>query len=158
MRVIIIWSPQADMYCVDQIHFLKKYPTTSQCISRLKELWGWNMTVFVKCILRTTKDQYAGWKFNMNYFTDKSRQYNCPGSEAEDLNTVVAIAMKLAFAPVLCVPSLHRAVWKPHIATLHTIGLHHGWGTSTLGPWSFIIGCKKACPWPQRMNLSLLHP
>lgn len=50
-------------------------------------------------------------------------------NETEDLITVVAIAMILAFALVLCVPGLHRAMWKTHIATLHTIGLHHGWGT-----------------------------
>lgn len=71
-----------------------------------------NMTVFLKCILRTVKDQYAGWKFNMNYFTNKSRKYNYPGWEAEDLIAVVAIAMKLAFALVLCVPGLHGSNGK----------------------------------------------
>lgn len=35
----------------------------------------------VKCIVRTVKDQYADWKFNLNYFTNKSRKYNYPGSD-----------------------------------------------------------------------------
>ena len=132
MRIMIIWSPQADMYlCRSDSLKKKKNPTTSKCINRLKDLWGWNMTVFVKCILRTVKDQYAGWKFNMNYFTNKSRKYNYPGWEAEDLIIVVAIAVKLAFALVLCVPGLHSAMWKTHRATLHTRDLHHGWGTYT---------------------------
>ena len=86
------------------------------------------MTLFVKCIVRTVKDQYADWKFNLNCFTNKSRKYNYPWSDRGfNYSSGNSHDISICIGPVC--PGLHRAMWKTHIATLHTIGLHHGWGT-----------------------------
>lgn len=56
-------------------------------------------------------------------------------------------------------PQVPQVLWgSARVDVAHTVGLHHSWGSSSLGNPFHSQGCKQTCPpFAGRESLSLLH-